>query len=827
MRWAKFALSLIVTTILLIGWLVPFGPLPISLNRLVSPQLGFWQNAESTGKTESFDLSFEKLKNPVKVVVEDRQVPHVFAENDHDLYFMQGYLTAKDRLWEMDFMVRATGGYLAEILGVGPDSAILRNDQRMRRKGLQYAAERNLEVSMGNDTTRNVLEAFAAGVNAYISSLQPAEYPIEFKLMDYEPSEWTPLKTYLLYGALAEDLTGGSNDMAYTRELLEWGRTTFDQLHPEYPYAQTPIIPDEVRWPRLRRLPVPPTALPEDAYYPDSLMAESTADGAPMPADEVVEGSNNWAVAPDRSQTGAALLADDPHLGLNLPSIWHEIQLSAPGVNVYGVTVPGIPGVIIGFNDSISWGLTNAAFDVLDHYRIFYTDEDRRYYLHDGQERPVALRIEEIKVKDDSTLFDTVRYTHHGPVMYDREFGDYEFPVAIRWTHYEATDIASVMYRINRSDSAQQFLTILQDFVCPSQNFVFADVKGQIGLVQAGRIPNRWPEQGRFLLDGRLRSHDWQGFVPFEMMPQVLNPTQGYVGSANQHPTAEGAYPYYYTANYEDYRGRRLYQLLSASDTTPLGFDDFQRFQLDSYGLFAADILPLMLSELDSTQVVGKSHEVYEVLQGWDYQYEREAEGAALFEAWWEELYSLIWSDEYLASGQNMRYPDRSTTIGILADSAEFRFYDVVGDTAAYDRRRIIQESFAQMVENLLAQYPDPADWQWQTRKQTDIRHLGRLAPFSALDIPTDGSRSILNATTNRTGPSWRMMVSMEKPIRARGVYPGGQSGNPGSPHYDEFIPSWQNGVYFELQFMNSASASISTLDYTISAQPSTSTTSR
>ncbi|MEM9983555.1 MAG: penicillin acylase family protein, partial [Bacteroidota bacterium] len=815
-------LSLLVTVLLTIGLLTPVDPLPVSIGALLDPFHGFWQNAEPSEKPAEKELTLPELDSPVLVRVEERGVPHIFAENEADLYFVQGYLTAQDRLWEMDFMVRATGGGLAEVLGVGPDSLILNQDRRMRRKGMVYGAERSLEQSLKNPHSKKVLEAFSAGVNAYLTELRPHEYPIEYKLLGYTPTDWTPLKTYLLFGALAEDLSGGSNDMAFTHEIRVWGKEVFDKLHPEYPYEQDPILPEETSWPRLRELAVPPTLAPQESYHPDSLMMLSK--GTALPAQEVEVGSNNWAVSPGRSASGKAMLADDPHLGLNLPSIWHEVQLSAPGINVYGVTLPGIPGVIIGFNDSISWGLTNAGFDVLDHYRIEYGGEARETYIHDGQTKKITTRAEEILVKDGAPFLDTVRYTHHGPVIYDEEYGDYAFPIAMRWTFYEPDDKFDALYQVNRSNNAQDFIQSLKDFVCPIQNFAFADARGQIGLIQAGLLPNRWPEQGRHLLDGRLASHDWQSFVPYEMMPQVINPEQGYIGSANQHPTEEGTYPYYYTANYEDYRGRRVYQLLGADDSAKLDLEDMKSFQLDNVSLMAADILPVLLAELDSSKLDEFGMSLYQGLREWDFAYDQNSPLPGFFEVWFRNLYLAIWQDEYQVEEGPLRYPDRSTTVGILRDSLEFSFYQKVGDSTQYDRRQLIRDSFAASVKRWQEEYPEASKRVWGEVKQTDIRHLARVfAPFSALGLPTDGNRSILNATTRYGGPSWRMVVSMESPIRAFGVYPGGQSGNPGSAHYDDYIEMWRTGKYFPLFLMNNPGQTGPDISLQYSFQPAVS----
>ncbi len=821
MCWVKFIFSLLITIALTAVCLIPIDPLPISLGALFDPSYGFWQNAEPVAADSTLQLDLTELEVPVQVVIDEQEIPHLFAENDHDLYFAQGYLTARERLWQMDFLSRLSGGYLAEVLGAGPDSAILKQDRYRRRKGMVYAAKRNLERIQANPRSAAVLEAYVAGVNAYIAQLQPQDHPLEYKLMGYEPQPWTELRTCLLYVLLAEDLTGNSSDLAYTWEVMLWGKETFARLHPDYPYDQDPILSEKLTWPRPSRLMTPPTPLPTEPYAPDSLLMTGM-EGSPQPATESVVGSNNWAIAPQHSATQHALLANDPHLGLNLPSIWYEQQIQAPGVNTYGVTLPGTPGVILGFNDSLAWGFTNAGFDVLDHYRIFYTNDERRAYEHDNQELPVRNRVEVIEVRDQAPFRDTVRYTHHGPVMYDQEYGDYAFPIAVQWTAHEPADNIEVMYRLNRSQNAEALIAALESFVCPAQSIAYADHLGQIGLIQAGKVPNRWPEQGRFLLDGRLRSHNWQGWIPYAMMPQKLNPEEGYIGSANQQPTEPGQYPYYYAGRYEEFRSRRLYDLLGRTDTMPLGIEEMKDMQLDNLGLIAADILPLMLQELDSAQWErGPAAQVYDSLANWDYLYLSHRGAPMLFERWWSTLYAQIWRDDYGATGQRLRLPDRAATIGILRDSAQFGFYGQRGVADSVDRHRLINRTFAQMVDTLVAQYPDPAQWRWSTRKRTSIRHLSQVfSPFHRDTLVTNGSGGILNAATYRNGPSWRLIASMSSPVEAYGLYPGGQSGNPGSARYDSYIEAWRTGRYRLLWLMTGPGDERHAVQRTISLHP-------
>lgn len=793
MRWLKFMFAGLLTLALIGSLLFPFGGSP-PLGQLLNPFSGFWQNGPAPEPPRPEALTLAGLEAAVTVHYDERAVPHIFAANDHDLYFAQGYLTALDRLWQMEFQVRAAGGRLAEILGAGPDSVILNRDRRMRRLGMVYGAERSLTRMLEDPLTRTALEAYAAGINAYREQLTPATLPLEYKLLAYHPEPWEPLHTAIFLKNMSLTLAGGANDIEETQALAYWGQEVFDRLYPAFEALRSPIIPEPPPRPwYLRPLPDPVPPAPA-GYHPDSLLLPFQP--TPDRPDEIV-GSNNWVIAGHRSRTGAPLLANDPHLGLSQPSIWYEIQLHGPDHSVYGVSFPGAPGVILGFNDSIAWGSTNSSRDVMDYYVLRFEGERRDVYYYDGRATPVSIRREHIAVKGGADFIDSVRYTILGPVLYDENYGDQPLPMALRWMAHEPSNELATFLGFNRARNYSDFKAALASYACPAQNFVFASAAGDIAFWQQGRFVDRWRGQGRFLLQAEERAHHWNAFIPQEDNPHLLNPPEGYIGTANQYPTGP-AYPHYYGGRFETFRGRRLQQLLAAQDTFDLA--DMKRLQLDAYSMEAADLLPLLLADLDTTAFSPKDRQAYDLLRDWDYQYRAEAIAPTLFQLWWDDLYYGIWRDEIQAAGVPMDFPSRPLTIAMLHDSLTFSFYRSPGDTGVVTRPYLVNRAFNRVLGKLQNQWPEIADWQWGKWKTTSIRHLLRTLPsLGRHELPTDGYARTLNATSEYAGPSWRMVVALGPEVEAYGIYPGSQTGHPGSHRYGETIDDWQAGHYYRL----------------------------
>ncbi|MEL6672579.1 MAG: penicillin acylase family protein [Bacteroidota bacterium] len=798
MRWVKFLVSLLLTLGLL--FLLERPPLPVnfSLGTFFNPQQGFWQNAEPVEGNWADSLDIPGLKSPVKLVVDERGVPHIFAQSMTDAAAVQGYVTARDRLWQMEFQIMAAAGRLTEIVGEGPGGRVLEIDRTARRKGLAWAAERSCEYVMQHPETGPILEAYARGINAWIDQLDPSQYPIEYKLLGYAPAKWEPLNTCLLVKQMANTLASRASDIDYTHALKVWGRETFDLLYPEYSYDNDPIVPANTRWNRRIASPQPP--VPQD-YHPDSLLEMN----AVLEQPDKNNGSNNWVVAGKRSETGYPLLASDPHLGLTLPSIWYEVQLSIPGSNMYGVSIPGSPGIPIGFNDSIAWGETNAGKDVMDFYQLEIRHDPRPQYRYGDGWKNLTLKEEVHTLKGGGQFVDSVWYTDYGPVMFDENFQQQEQPLAVRWIVHEPSNEVLAFLRLSTGKNYEDYTSALSYYASPAQNFAFASADGDIAIWQQGKYVNRWKEQGKFVMDGADPEQAWQGFIPQEQNPHALNPPEGYLASANQRVTS-AQYPYYYTGRFDPYRGRRINDLLGTGDT--IGVKQMQQYQLDNFSVLAADLLPTLLGDLDSTLFSEAEREVYDILKGWNYMYDRESVAPTLFNSWWRNVFVGIWRDEFdkVEESMSLTYPQSSTTVRILRDSVRFRFYKHEEERWQGDRQAVVQKTFTNMVSQLVDNYPNREDWLWAKRKTTDINHLSRsLAAFSRQGLPTSGNGGILNATGRTHGPSWRMVVALGPELKGYGVYPGGQSGNPGSPLYDNFVDDWVEGNYYTLWFMKTA----------------------
>lgn len=758
----------------------PFGT-------FLSPFTGFWQNAESKAISWKPDMQLDGLKGKVTVQYDERRVPHVFAENDEDLYFMQGYLTAQDRLWQMEFITIAASGRVSEIIGEGA----LEFDRTKRRMGIAYAASKTVEKIDENPTSKMVLENYTAGVNAYINSLTDGSLPLEYKLMNYKPEQWSPYKTALLLKYMANDLSGWDKDFEYTNAYNLFGKEVVDLLYPDRSPGINPIIPVGTPY----DFPVTPLDTPKYTVA-NGVFISSEFDG---PIRENL-GSNNWAVSGTRTNTGFPLLAGDPHLALNLPSIWYEMQLNAPGVNVYGATLPGSPCVIIGFNEDAAWSVTNSGMDVRDWFVTKLLPNDK--YLHDGQEKPITYRYDTIRIKGKPDFIDTVRYTHIGPVVYDERFtqNGNTTPLALRWTAHDPSDELMTFYSLNRAKTHEDYLNALNYYYCPGQNFVFANHAGDIALRQQGHFPKKWPEQGRFIMDGTTSAFEWQGFIPFDQNPQVKNPPRGWVSSTNQHPT-DSTYPYYYCGYYEYDRSRRINELLAVDRKYTV--EDMKQFQNDNYAYYAQDLLPFLMENVNDLNLNPGQKEVWDLLKDWDYMYSADSKAATAFEMIYDTLMVMVWDELQPYDEKGLIAPTGYTTVQVMKNHPEHPLMDYKGTPEVEDAGDLLNMAFLAGVE--LYQ-----DWKaengkdplWWMYKNTTVKHMARISAFSRPMVKIGGNRHILNATDGTHGASWRMVVSLEDEVKAWGVYPGGASGNPGSYYYDAYIDTWAAGEYYELVFL-------------------------
>ena len=802
MRFFKFLIASLLTATLIYGldhsFFVNQKPIP-AFGKLLNPFSGFWQNAESaTGSGPDSPPAFSDLKGNVKVSYDDRQVPHIFAENNADAYFVQGYVTAQNRLWQMDISTRAASGRLSEVLG----DKLLPMDQKKRRTGMVFAAENALKGWKKDAANYALIESYAAGVNAYVRTLAPKDYPIEFKILNYAPEDWTPLKTALFFKSMCETLAAGEDDLQATNALKMLGKETFDFIFPEHNDVDSPVIPDDVKFAPSAATATEPAKeeveLPKDLGIIDFDPITHRVDGV---------GSNNWAVAPSKTKNGKAILCGDPHLNLTLPSIWYEIQVSSPEFNTYGVSLPGIPGVVIGFNENIAWTQTNVGHDLSDWYTIQWKDAKKEEYLLDGAWKTVQKKVEVFNVKGQGIVFDTVRYTVWGPIVYDSE--NPHIDMALRWLAHDepAENEMKVFLDLNKAKNYDDYYNALKAYNMPAQNFAFACRNGDIAIKVQGLFPIKSQEQGRFVQDGSSSKNAWRGFIPKEQNPAVKNPERGFISSANQRSTSKD-YPYYYNSEgFENYRGRILNRKLAAMDSVTV--EDMMKLQYDSYSLFAEEALPLLRAQLDSSKIAAspKGNIYLQALKDWNFRYEQQMLAPILFQEWFKNFYADTW-DEFTKQRQYpiILKPTFLRTTQLLHDDPNSKFFDLDSTAMVIETAKdIATESFLKMCSSMDEKLAANPNLTWGNFQDLKINHLGRIDAFAKFHVMTDGTSKALNSVKSDNGPSWRMVVEMGDEIKAWGVYPGGESGNPGSAHYSDFVETWSKGKYYELLFLKNA----------------------
>ena len=527
-----------------------------------------------------------------------------------------------------------------------------------------------------------------------------------------------------------------------------------------------------------------------------------------MPTPPPFLGSNNWAVSGAKTASGNPILCNDPHLDLSLPSIWFEIQIHTPEVNAYGVSLPGLPGIIIGFNKDIAWGVTNVGHDVLDWYAIKWLDEQKSRYLLDDQPQKVTEVIEEIRVAGRKTpVLDTVKYTVWGPVVYDEPSSPY-YDLAMRWLAHDKPTGNSfhqvgTFLRLMKARNYDDYSEALKGFDTPAQNFVFASREGDIALKVNGKLPVRQPGQGRFVQDGSFSGNQWRAFIPRDQIPQVRNPERGFVSSANQHSTSP-AYPYYYLGDFDDYRGRVLNRLLEGMNG--IEAKDMMALQFNSYSIMAEESMPVFLGLLEGASLDAAENEGLQLLKAWDFNYRKTDKAPLLHRALLDSAYALTF-DEFFDRPDSlaMMTPELWRFIDLLANHPGHAIFDAKQTPEKENAAAIVQKAYKAAVK---AWYADlkSGKTDWGKFNGADISHLLRLPAFSRLDLYTDGHNNSLNAIRQGHGPSWRMIVELGDPVKAYGVYPGGQSGNPGSPFYDNMVTQWAEGKYNVLNFMSSPS---------------------
>ena len=772
------------------------------LGYFLSPQHGFWKNAEKVNTNFDATILANDLKGDVDVYMDDRLVPHIYADNDEDAYYVQGYLHAKYRLWQMDFQTRVAAGRLSEIAGADKLSI----DRFFRRLGMVYGAEQTeAYINEKNPVMKATVDAYTAGVNAYLKQLAPEDLPFEYKLMNFEPESWTPKKTYLFLMFMSYDLTGrsASADLQLTNTRDYLGYDLFDQLYTNQQDSLDPIIPIGTAYAEPSIVPVRPMS--SDMVYLKKTPQVDIAKVVETPeAPDPNNGSNNWAVGGSMTKSGKPILASDPHLGLNLPSLWYEVQITTPTHSTYGASFPGSPAVIIGFNDSLAWGVTNAGRDVLDYYELKFKDTTQNEYWYNGSWKSVTKRVEVIKVKDSADVIENISMSHYGPVMFDVNYQNPQSngrTLAVKWTALNASTGVETFYQLNRAKNIDDYSKAIQLWKCPGQNFVVATKTGDIAIKQQGDFVARWDRQGDFIMPGEDSSYDWQGIIPFEENPMILNPERGFVSSANQKST-DASYPYYLgtASSFPLYRGISVNQQLSGK--TQITAQDMQALQTNNYNVFAQQARPALMKLVDLNKLSPEAQRMVGTMTQWNLFNDPSEKGITIFKLIWDSVENAVWGDELAGASIALTKPESFVLLEQMYRDSNFKVAD---DIRTKDKIESLKDQVLLGIEKATVkclELEKENKLSWEAFKATRVLHLTKIPALSRLNLPIGGGVNIINATGENHGPSWRMVVHLTDEIEAYGLYPGGQSGNPGSPYYDSFVDYWAAGKYYRLLFL-------------------------
>lgn len=707
------------------------------------------------------------LGDPVEVVRDRWGIPHLFARSSRALFLAQGFVHAQDRLWQMELNRRTASGRLAEIFG----EAALPTDRFLRTIGLRRVAEAHLGAV--SPQTKQNLDAYAAGVNAFIAGAR-GRLPIEFTLLGFAPEPWTPADS-LAYGKLMAWVLGGDWRVEILRQqLLErFGDGALERLLPGYP-SDAPVITGG--W-----------------YLPG--MGLRSLPGI---------GSNNWVVAGNRAETGSPLLANDPHLESQMPSIWYLMHLNGGPYDVVGATFPGVPGVIVGHNRDIAWGVTNANPDVQDLYIERFHPEDPARYLHKGQWIPATVVRETIKVKGrNEPAVEIVRVTRHGPILNNVVRGLHA-PLALRWTALESSTIIESVDGVNRASTWDEFRQALRAWDAPSQNFVFAHRNGEIGYQMPGRIPVRAKGTGAVPVPGWTGEHEWTGWLPFEALPSAHG-RDGFLLTANNRIAPPG-YPHFLGRDWDvGYRARRINELLSEGTQS---VETFKRIHSDVTSLPGR----AMVEALRPVRILDPALQpVFAELLQWDGVLSASSRPAAVYEALLDALVKEVFRtplDEAVFGRYLRQYEGAvQTVLALLRDPSSGWWRG--------SRDRLVETALRDAVRTLEGQLgPKREGWRWgRLHQPTFVHPIGRIKSlawiFNTTPPEVGGDAfTVNNSAFNPEEPFRQVVVASYRQIldpadwdRSLVIHTTGQSGLPFHRHYRDFAALWARGEYVPLLF--------------------------
>ncbi|MDF5708161.1 MAG: penicillin acylase family protein [Nostoc sp. S4] len=828
---------------------------------------------------ESGTIGLPGLKAEVTVERDKWGIPHIYATNSHDLFMAQGYIHAQDRFWQMDFWRHIGSGRLSEMFG----ESQIDTDKYLRTMGWARVAQQ--EIQLINAEMRAYLEAYADGVNAYLAKHQGSTLSLEYAVLKflnpgYQPEPWQILHSLTWGKVMAYDLGRNfQNEIERAILLKTLTPAQVEELFPPYP-QDLPVILSEFEKKEdkeIRGQKDTESSLPRSC----SLFSALESITQPMMALEkligstgIGIGSNNWVISGKRTATGKPILANDPHLSVQIPSIWYEVDLHCTPksaecpYNVAGFSFAGTIGVVIGHSDRIAWGVTNVQSDVMDLYIEKINPKNPNQYEVNGKWVDMQLVPETIQVAGSQPIVQTVRYTRHGPILSDvspnlqqfqpshiklhseiafknKEYTEVTSPssasfsplnvtryqplelppnyaVALRWTALEPSKLGYAIPQINRAQNWQEFRTAASNYDVPAQNLVYADIDGNIGYQMPGKFPIRAKGDGRYPVPGWTDEYEWQGYIDFEELPKSFNPTAGFIVTANNSVMRE--YPYLITADWVyGYRAKRIVEMIS-QQTQPISLKDVQHIQGDDRNLNAQTLVPLLQSLAVDTPSLQAAQKL---LRDWNLQLEMTSPAAALFEVFWKHLLADTFDDRlpqrYFADGGDRWY----AVVANLVKQPDSSWWDNRNTPKVENRDQILRESFTKAVDELeRIQGKDSKNWNWGKLHTVTFRNatLGKsgVAPIEALfnrgAFATAGNGETVNANrweANKSFevtdiPSLRMIVDLANLDNSLFIHTPGQSGHAFHRHYKDMVEPWRQIEYHRMWQQKNVTANTS-----------------
>jgi penicillin amidase len=780
------------------------------------------------------DVTVEGISAPLEIVRDADNVPHIFAATKADALYGLGYVHAQDRLWQMEFQRRVGHGRLSEIFG----AATIPQDRFLRTVGFGRAAH-SAWLHLPDDTRRQI-DAYVAGVNAFIATHRGRLLPPEFTLLRFEPAPFTGPDVIAWVKMMAWDLSAN-----YSFELMRHdiaakvGPERMADLLPPYAEHGLSILGVSSTPLDVARPDAPSRVAGSSAPLSNSFaaLAHSLSSGLPSVTDLLLGGartealgSNNWVIDGTLSASGSPLLANDPHLGTNIPSLWYLAHLSAGDFDLIGATLPGTPAVAIGRNRYIAWGETNVAADVEDLFleRIDPTGKTAEYR---GTQVPLRIIPETITVKGAAPVHLEVRISRHGPILTDAINANNAAsattpkpaplePMAFRWTALDEEDrTVDAFMRLNEARDWDEFTTALRDFTVPSQNFVYADVKGHIGYYAPGHVPVRASGDGSRPGEGWSGAGEWTGWISFEQLPHVLDPPEHFIVTANNRPTSAGD-PNFIALEYpEPYRAQRIVDLLrqKGSRLTP---DDFRAIQADTFSLHGQTLAPLLIAHAHPADPLDR--QALELLTTWDFDARGDSAAAAIFQAWFLRLAPALAGDELgpqVISGYRGRFSYITRFVTTTLTAGDSPWCDNIGTPARETCDEVVTSALHDAVVDLQRLLgPDLHRWRWDTIHRAVFPHqgldsVGLLRPFLSRSLPNGSDWSSVNVGSvavdtpyeQHAVAGYRQIVDLSQANDSRFLDAVGQSGHFLSPHYADSLPDWQAVRHHKMRMERSA----------------------